>query len=101
MVGFSADLDRLEPRTPAQRVDRMAAGREQVAAAALARPDPVPTAVPIGDLRQILRARKADIALPASAQFPVILISRLGPTAMQICRKLVAILAACRSRITD
>ena len=40
----SADLDRLASGAPAQRVDRMAAGREQVAASARSGPHPVPAA---------------------------------------------------------
>ena len=43
------DLDRLETRAPAQRVDRMTTGGNELAAAALACANPFPTAVPIGD----------------------------------------------------
>ena len=43
----------------------MAAGREQVAASALARAHPGPAAVPVGHARQVLRAREADLAEPA------------------------------------
>ena len=61
---------RLQAGTPAQRVDRVAAGREQVAASALAGADPGPAAVPVGDPRQVLRAREADLAQPAAGPQP-------------------------------
>ena len=65
-----ADVERLESGAPAQRIDRMAAGGEQVAASALARAHPVPPAVPVGHARQILRAREADVAQPAVGAQP-------------------------------
>ena len=60
----------LQTGAPAQRIDRVAAGGEQVAAPALARADPGPPAVPVGHPRQVLRAREADVAEPAGASQP-------------------------------
>ena len=65
-----ADLDRLEPRAPAKRVHRVASRREQMAASALARANPFPPRVPVGDVRQVLRAREADVAEPAAGAEP-------------------------------
>src|SRR2546425_6953648 len=65
-----ADFDRFESGAPPQRVDRVAAGRKQVASAASARANPFPAAVPIGDARKILSARKPDVAQPAISAEP-------------------------------
>ena len=65
-----ADLDDFAARAPAQRVDGMAAGREQVAAAAGAGPHPVPAGIPVGHARQILRPREPKLAEPARLAQP-------------------------------
>ena len=65
-----ADFDDFAPRAPAQRVDGVAAGREQVASAARARAHPVPAGIPVGHPRQILRAREPQVAEPPGRPQP-------------------------------
>src|SRR5437899_351656 len=65
-----ADFDRLQTRTPAQRIDGMTAGGEQMAAPAFTRAHPLPSAVPIRNVRQVLRPRKSYGAQPALASQP-------------------------------
>src|SRR5262249_31600506 len=66
-----ADLQRLEAGTPAKGVDGVAARGQQVAAAALARPDPAPPAVPGGDVGEILRPGEPNRSQPTVAAEPV------------------------------
>ena len=65
-----ADLVNLEARAPAQRVHGVAAGGQQVAAAARARAHPVPPRIPVGDVGQILSPREPDGAETARLAQP-------------------------------
>ena len=59
-----ADLYDFAPRTPAQRVDGVAARRQEMAAAAGAGPYRVPPGIPVGHPREILRSREPNLAQP-------------------------------------
>src|SRR5204863_9510496 len=65
-----ADLGRLEPGAPAQSIHRVTAGRQQMAPSALTRADPLPSAVPVGDVRQILGPGEPDVPEPSRRAEP-------------------------------
>src|SRR5206468_12996441 len=60
-----ADRGRFEAGAEAQGIHRMASGGEEMTAPAFLRADPLPPAVPISDVRQVLRARETDPAEPS------------------------------------